>query len=386
MPWLTNVRLPDPVLTTSQTNVWRIQLNQNQIIQSISQISDQCDIPGEDWKGAFLSPMAVDLQINGGLGLAFPELTFKDLPKLFSLLDILWKDGVEAIAPTLVTCSISALRQSLLVLREARKDHIRNRCKLLGAHLEGPFLAREFLGAHNEQYLASPSLEELDIRISDFENEISLITLAPELKGSNKLIKRLRELDIVVSLGHSSANAEISNAAFNQGVSMLTHVFNAMSPMHHRFPGPIVEAITHGSISLGLIADGVHIHPKVVILLHRLAAEQLVLVSDAISPYGLGNGKYPWDKRFIISNDGCCRLLNGTLAGSTVPLLDGCKKLAKWTGQEASAIWSATISPRQVLSGRKLTNEEIYIGKPINQLLRWETNSDNKQLFWRMAA
>ena len=386
MHCLTNIRLPDPLITNSESNYWRVYLNENEIIDSILPMSADFELLGEDWKGDFLSPRAVDLQVNGGLGLAFPELTFEDIPKLLSLLDFLWKDGVEAISPTFVTCSATDLRKALLVLREARKQHVRSRCKLLGAHLEGPFLSRKFIGAHNQDHLISPDLKELHKRIQNFESEIALVTLAPELPGAMDLIKRLRGLGIVVSLGHSSANEEVAKEAFQNGLGMLTHVFNAMPGLLHRSPGPIGEAINNGNISLGLIADGVHVHPQIATFLHKLAPKQLVLVSDAIAPYGLQDGQYLWDKRIIFSKEGSCRLANGTLVGVTLPLLDGCRNLAKWTGNSASSIWSATIAPRQVLSGKNLSSQDYLVGKSLDELLRWETDLVNNHLFWRSAA
>ncbi|MFM8966384.1 MAG: N-acetylglucosamine-6-phosphate deacetylase, partial [Vulcanococcus sp.] len=164
------------------------------------------------------SPGGVDLQSNGGLGLAFPEVQEGDLPRLLELLELLWRDGVEAIAPTLVTCGIPELRQALKVLRQARATHRPGRCQLLGAHLEGPFLAPARRGAHPSQHLATPSLEALQQRIGGFEGEIALVTLAPELPGADAVIAELRRLGILVSLGHSEANEAQASAAFSQGV------------------------------------------------------------------------------------------------------------------------------------------------------------------------
>ena len=382
---LINVRLPDPVPENSDKRFWCIQVSQENKIHSISPFAEGSCASGENWNGDFLSPMAVDLQINGGYGLAFPELDFDDIPCLITLLDRLWNDGVEAISPTFVTCSIDALRQGLAVLREARKLLAENRCKLLGAHLEGPFLSKEFAGAHNLNFLEEPTLHALQERIGGFESEIALVTLAPELHGAIDVINRLRELDIVVSLGHSSADAECAKRAFNSGVTMLTHTFNAMSTPHHRFPGPIGEALINGQISLGLIADGTHVHPHIAVLLQRLAANKLVLISDAISPYGLDDGQYFWDDRVVFSKEGCCRLEDGTLAGVTLPLLESCKRLAQWGGGLGSSIWSTTIAPRQVLSSEAVGTHDYLIGKSLKRLLRWETNPAEKQPFWHFA-
>ena len=171
-------------------------------------------------------------------GLAFPELSESDLPRLEQLLDLLWRDGVEAIAPTLVTCGIAPLRQALAVLRQARDRHRQGRCRLLGAHLEGPFLAEARRGAHPREHLAPPSREALNERIDGFEREITLMTLAPELEGAAVVIERLQELGISVALGHSAATSEQASTGFDQGVAMHTHTFNAMPGLHHRAPGP----------------------------------------------------------------------------------------------------------------------------------------------------
>lgn len=386
MHHLINVRLPDPLIASPKNNFWSIQINDDQKIESIIPMSRNTGISGKDWKGDFLSPRGVDLQINGGLGLSFTKIDFKDINRLFELLDRLWKDGVEAISPTFVTCHLDQLRLGLSVLREARKHHVENRCELLGAHLEGPFLSREFIGAHDINYLISPSLYELEERIKGFEDEIALVTLAPELPGSHKLIKRLRNLGIVVALGHSACDGKIAELAFQNGVKMLTHAFNAMHGIHHRLPGPITKALLNKNIFLGLIADGVHIHPDVAVLMQKLASRQLVLVSDAISPYGLEDGRYVWDNRLVISKNGSCTLEDGTLAGSNLPLLEGAQKLAYWSGERGAAIWSATIAPREVLETVNNPIHEYFLGRPLSKLLRWETNKVNNQLFWQTAA
>ena len=382
---ITNVRLPQP-LSHGEDNYWWLLLDEKDVVLSVNAMESGSALAGENWGGDWLSPMGIDLQINGGLGLAFPELTFDQLPLLLDLLDRLWLDGVEAICPTFISCPTSSLRLGLDVLREARNQDSSNRCKLLGAHLEGPFLAKDRKGAHAEKYLCPPSLFVLDELIGGFENEIGLVTMAPELLGSLEVIEKLKNLDIVISLGHSSADDGTCRLAFANGVMMLTHAFNAMPGLHHRAPGPLGEAIKNGKIFIGLIADGLHVEPNVVVLLQRLASNQLVLVSDALSPYGQSDGQYEWDGRLILSHKGSCKLENGTLAGSTVPLLEACKNLARWTGNPSSAIWSATISPRLVLFKGPKNNYDFLLGKPLRNLLRWGMNSQDNCLCWHRAA
>ena len=380
---ITEVRLPMPVgKATNQRHT--ISLDSTGQIETIRPMAagDMRKQGTESWEGDWISPRGIDLQINGGLGLAFPELTPADLPRLLQLLELLWQDGVEAIAPTLVTCGIAPLRQALAVLREARVHAGDRCCRLLGAHLEGPFLAEVRRGAHPRKHLAAPSLEALEQRIGGFENEIALVTLAPELEGAAAVIRQLRQLGIGVALGHSAATAEQAGAGFDQGVGMLTHAFNAMPGLHHRAPGPLGEACRRGGIALGLIADGVHVDPTMAVLLQRLAPDQTVLVSDALAPYGLEDGEHRWDERVLLVQNGTCRLEDGTLAGVTLPQLDGVKRLARWSCQPA-AIWSATVAPRLVIGKAQSINEAL-IGQPLTDQLRWTLAGE--ELHWGCAA
>ena len=162
---------------------------------------------------------------------------------------------------------------------------------------------------------------------------------------------------------------------------MITHTFNAMKGIHHRNPGPIGEALKHGKISFGLIADGIHVQKEIAVFLHKLTKEKLVLVSDALAPYGLSTNKHTWDERELYIREGTCHLNDGTLAGTTLPLLEGCKRLASWS----TAIWAATMAPRQVLKGKSTIQDQL-LGKPLNQLLRWKSNSKEGDLTWQHAT
>jgi N-acetylglucosamine-6-phosphate deacetylase len=384
MRWISNVRLPRTgPCSHGGDRRWRVAVDDGGWITAVEPIPAGSSSAGENWSGDWLSPAGVDLQINGGLGLAFPELTPADLPRLLELLELLWRDGVEAICPTLVTCGVAPLRQALAVLEKARADHRPGRCQLLGAHLEGPFLEPTRRGAHPAQHLAAPSLAALAERIEGFEDDIDLVTLAPELEGAAAVIAALRQRGIVVSLGHSAATEVQSHSAFEAGVSMLTHAFNAMPDMHRRAPGPVAAAALRGDVAIGLIADGVHVEPTMAVLLQRLAPEQLVLVSDALAPYGLGEGQHRWDERLLIVADGSCRLADGTLAGVTLPLLEGVRRLASWGVRPEQAIAAATITPRRVLGDQRST-AELLLNMPLNEGLRWR--SLREILHWNRAA
>ena len=381
MDWHTNLRLPLP---GADDRRWRLGVDGDGAIAALEPLPVGSCGAGIDWGGDWLSPAGVDLQINGGLGLPFPDLEPAQLPQLLALLDHLWADGVEAICPTLVTCAVEPLRQALAVLEEARQQHRPGRCRLLGAHLEGPFLAPERRGAHPIEHLAAPTTVALDARIGGFEDGIALVTLAPELPGAEAVIQALHARGVVVSLGHSTADEVAARGAYDRGVTMLTHAFNAMPGLHHRAPGPVGAALDRPEVSLGLIADGVHVAPTMAVLLQRLMPQQVVLVSDALAPYGLPPGEYPWDRRTIRVENGSCRLADGTLAGTTLGLLDGVVRLADWTGDDGAAIRAATVLPRRVL-GDPRSSVELLIGLPLAETLRWHRPADGP-LGWRRTV
>ena len=381
---ITDVRLPRRPGSRDPAALHWLTLDDQGLITAIGPMPCRGAMAGESWQGDTLSPRGIDLQINGGLGLAFTELSEGDLPRIQELLELLWRDGVEAIAPTLVTCAVIPLRRSLAVLQQARDLHQPGRCQLLGAHLEGPFLAESRRGAHPLEHIAAPTAAALKERIAGFEADVSLVTLAPEQPGAEVLINQLRELGITVALGHSTADADQAALAFQRGVGMITHAFNAMPGLHHRAPGPMGEACRRGDIALGLIADGVHVHPTTAVLLQRLAGDQLVLVSDALAPYGLEDGEHRWDERVLLVKNGTCRLEDGTLAGVTLPLLEGTCRLAGWTGDAEAAIWASTMAPRHVL-GDNVT-ADFLIGEALRDLLRWRWRESDRNLGWRKAA
>jgi N-acetylglucosamine-6-phosphate deacetylase len=214
--------------------------------------------------------------------------------------------------------------------------------------------------------------------MGDYNHTIKIITLAPELDSSGVAIAYLKQQDIIVSLGHSMATDTQAQQAFNQGASMVTHAFNAMPSLHHRQPGLLGAAIVNPNVDCGVIADGHHVCPTMLeILLKASNYDQgIFLVSDALSPLGLADGVYPWDEREIRVTEGTARLADGTLSGTTLPLLVGVQNLVKWGCHVEKAIAMATESPRKAinLSG-------IGIGQPAN-LLRWHWDEKQQNLSW----
>ncbi len=276
---------------------------------------------------------AIDLQINGALGVPFNDLNRDRARRLPEICRFLYQQGLDGFLPTLVTTSIEQFHRSLFFLAEAIAYQNQNpdslQAKILGVHLEGSFLHPDKRGAHPQQHLLPLNLDTLKKLLGDYTEIIKIITLAPELDPSDKTIEYLCDRNIIVSLGHSTANAAQTRRAIAQGATMVTHAFNAMPSLHHRDVGLLGEAILSDRVWCGLIADGVHVSPQMIKLLYRMTGK-IFLVSDALAPIGLPDGVYPWDNRQITIKNGTARLLDGTLSGTTVPLLDSVNNLVQW--------------------------------------------------------
>ncbi len=376
-----HLRLP------GEPGLWCFRLDGQGLIQDL-----RPELPGTkeemnhhswDWQGDWLSPAAVDLQINGLQGLWFCHLRSDQLDHLHQALVWLREQGVDAICPTIVTAPPARLRQSLVLLRRVRQHQSAAEARLLGAHMEGPFLAMGKRGAHCQGHVQPLHMDGLQKLMEGFSAEdVALMTMAPELDLHHGAQSWLLEQGIVVSLGHTEANQEQAAAAFRAGARLLTHTFNAMAGLHHRAPGPIAAAcMAPEPVFLGLIADGVHVAPPVAVLLTRMAPGRVVLVSDALAPYGLAEGPYPWGKRWITVQNHTCRLEDGTMAGTTTGILEGACRLARWSQDPDGAIASATIRPRICL-GHGPTTVQLFHGVALTRLLRWHWEPEERRLTW----
>jgi len=377
-----NARLP------GYLGLQEITVDRNSVITCIKPVENyesyRPDLQLLDVKGDWLSLGGIDLQINGGLGLAFPDLEFKDLPLLADICQFLWQEGIDAFLPTIVTTSVEKIRRSLAVIAEFMEQQEQQgkieTARVLGVHLEGPFLNYEKRGAHPAEYLLPLNLDNINKVLGDYSAIVKLITLAPELAATDREITYLKDLGITISLGHSLANAERAKQAFNLGASMVTHAFNAMPSLHHREPGLLGEAIMDKNVYCGLIADGQHVCPTMIRLLLKASDFErgIFLVSDALAPIGLNDGLYPWDDRQIEVKKGTARLLNGTLAGTTLPLLVGVENLVKWGICDlGAAIAMATEAPRKAINLPGIDRGQQA------RLLRWNWDENRKKLTWQ---
>ncbi|MDH5701784.1 MAG: N-acetylglucosamine-6-phosphate deacetylase, partial [Candidatus Bathyarchaeota archaeon] len=224
--------------------------------------------------------------------------------------------------------------------------------EVLGAHLEGPYINLEKHGAHDANYVRLPSIDEFEELWEASNRAVKVVTLAPELEGSEMLIQKLRELGIVASIGHSNATYIQAVDAIKHGVRHATHMFNRMSGFDPREPGVVGAALVHDELTAELICDGIHVHPAAMNLLTRVKGpERVVLVTDAIRAAGMPDGEYALGKQRIIVKDGVSRLESGDFAGSTLTMDRAVRNIMKLVGTPLqTAVKMATINPAAVVN------------------------------------
>ena len=284
-------------------------------------------------------PGLVDLQVNGFGGVDFASA---DTAAYRRAGETLLECGVTAYQPTLITAPEDELVAALAeVPREPDGPRI------VGAHLEGPFLSPLRLGAHPVAARREPDVGLLE-RLLD-AGPVSEMTLAPELDGALELIDRLNERGVVVSCGHSDATAEQANRAFDRGAATVTHLFNAMRPLGHRDPGIAGAALAREDVIVQLILDGHHLAEETVRVVWRAAGGRIALVSDAVAAAGIGDGTFRLGSVDVEVRDGVVRRGDGVLAGSSLTVLDGVRYLHTLGASLSEAVDAATAVPARVV-------------------------------------
>jgi N-acetylglucosamine-6-phosphate deacetylase len=284
-------------------------------------------------------PGFIDLQVNGFGGVDFLEA---DAAGYRRAGEALLETGVTGYLPTLITTPedelVAAMKEIPIVAEGPR---------ILGIHLEGPFLSPRRLGAHPPSARRDPDLELLERLLA--AGPVRIMTLAPELPGADALIEALQARGITVSCGHSDATSEQANAAFDSGVRTVTHLFNAMRPFEHREPGIAGAALARDDVIVQVIADGVHLAHDTVKLVWHAAAGRVALVTDAMAGAGVRDGAYSLGSLEVVARDGAVRLPNGVLAGSVLTMIDAVRNLHALGVDLADAVGAATAVPADVL-------------------------------------
>jgi len=308
-------------------------------------VNAPANCPTLDAADLILTPGWIDVQINGGFGHDFTA----NPATLWEVARHLPRYGVTTFLPTFVTSPLETLAQAREVWRAGAPEGFRG-ADPLGLHIEGPFLNPARKGAHNPAYLRLPELAA----VKDWTpaNGVRLVTLAPELPGAAEVIHHLVAAGVRVSAGHSAASYEEALRAFGQGVTYGTHLFNGMNPLEHRSPGLVGALLSSPQVWVGLIVDGIHVHPAVVrVVWLAKGSQRLTLVTDAIAALGMSPGRYVLGDFEVVVDETSVRLANNsTLAGSILSLDTALRNLMAFTGCSLQeALITVTESPAAML-------------------------------------
>lgn len=297
----------------------------------------------------YILPGFVDLQVNGSHGIDVMTAT---PDQLRAMARHLGREGTTAFLPTAITSPTEQIDRVHETIAAAMNDRVEDCAAILGMHLEGPFISRKRLGAHPPLNL-EPRGEQFDRTLK--LRELRLITLAPELPGALDATRAFTARGVTVSIGHTDATLEEARAGIAAGARMFTHLFNAMHPLNHRDPGVIVAALAESPAIPAIIPDGVHVHPDVMRLAYRArGAAGMILTTDKILFSGLAPAeaeKLGRGRARVV--EGAVRLLNGTLAGSIISMLDGVRLMVTKVGATiGEAARMAATNPAELLGAR----------------------------------
>lgn len=292
-------------------------------------------------------PGFVDLQVNGFAGTDFLAA---DAAGYHEAGDALLACGVTAFQPTFISSPADAYAVALPAAAGAQRSLQAPR--LLGVHLEGPFLAPEFAGGHDPAHLVEPDLGMAQ-RLCE-HGPVTTMTLAPERTGGLELVEHLVRRGVSVALGHSAADAATAHAAFNLGARAVTHVHNAQRRWQARDPGLAGVALTRRDVVVQAIVDGIHLAPETVLAAVRLAHRRFALVTDAIEAAGLPAGRYRLGDRTVDVADGAARLADGTLAGSVLTMDAAVRNLVDLGVSVVDAVDAATRVPAGLIGRPEL--------------------------------
>ncbi|WP_254695915.1 N-acetylglucosamine-6-phosphate deacetylase [Palleronia sp. THAF1] len=306
---------------------------QDGIVQSITPIADlQPDIECRDLGEGTICPAFVDLQANGGGGVMFNDQT--DADGLLQIAQAHAATGTGWLLPTLITDTPDRTRAAIDAAQQVISQG--DTC-VAGLHLEGPHLSHARCGAHDPALIRTMDADDLTLLCEAAAHlPILLVTVAPE-SVTPAQIKTLAKAGAIVSLGHTDTDYDQCRAAFAAGSSMVTHLYNAMSPLSHRAPGLVGAALDTPGIAMGLIADGVHVHPAAIRAAQASRPGGLFLVTDAMATLGSPIDRFTLNGREIRRADGRLTLADGTLAGADLTMANAVRFMVNDVGVPVEA-------------------------------------------------
>jgi N-acetylglucosamine-6-phosphate deacetylase len=327
-----------------------------------------------DCTGLTLLPGFIDVHIHGAMGI---DVNAADVDGLFEMAKFLATKGVTSWLPTLVPDSDENYARTisnidrLMEIQEGKPV-----AQAVGVHYEGAFANEKMCGALRPQYFKKYPTNQLS-ELPRLKRGVHVTTFAPEVEGGIELTKDLVRNGWVASIGHTKADVDTLNKAFKAGASHLTHFYNAMTGMHHRDIGVVGWALTNPDVSFDIIADGIHVDPRMLEFACRTKGpDRVSLISDAVAPAGLGDGEYEiWGEKVTVEN-GRTENERGSIAGSVVTMLDAVKGILsiRFTRSEVSRM--ASLNPAKLI-GLAQSRGSIEVGKRAD-LVALDSNGDVK--------
>ncbi len=313
--------------------------------EKIIGITDEqkADIETIDANGNFVIPGLIDLHIHGYLGADASDGDEYGLRKMSSGI---FKNGVTAYLPTTMTLPYDMLDSAFDSIRSVRSDRHSGESEILGAHAEGPFINPDKKGAMKADYIKTPDSDY----VLKNKDVIKLITIAPETDSDFTEIRRITEgSDVVVSMGHTSADYATAKAGFAAGATHATHLFNAMSSITHREPGAAGAALFSPEVSCELICDTFHVHPALFEPVWRLKGCKFNIISDCMRAGGMPDGEYDLGGQQVTVSGIKCLLPSGTIAGSVLKMNEAVRNVRDAGVPFAEAVNGATLYPAMAL-------------------------------------
>ena len=303
--------------------IFKDRMIENKIIlltDKVEGIVDETEIPENceviDAEGGYISPGFIDLHIHGYLG---KDVCDANVDSIRTIAGGIVENGVTGFLPTTMTVDMKVIEGALDACREVKNGGEYYGSTILGVHAEGPFISASKKGAQDERYILKPNADFVKAN----EDIIKIITLAPEEDKDFAEIKKMaEETDVVVSMGHTSADYKAAMESTRNGVKHATHLFNAMTPMTHRAPG-VVGAALNSDVTCELIVDTYHVDPALYEMVYKMKGRKLCFITDCLPAGGLPEGEYTLGGAKIIYKNNLCKLEDGTIAGSVLKLNKG---------------------------------------------------------------